>query len=325
MGGTFDVCHRGHEALLERAFAVGDEEVFIGVTSDRFAASRRDRDVRSYDERAGELAALLRRRGWTARAVVEPIDDATGRALEPRYDTIVATEETIRGVEAINAARVARRLAPLRVVLAPVILAEDGVRLSATRVRAGETDAQGRLLGAVRIAVGSANPAKVAAVRTFAARVHPETEVRGFAVASGVADQPVGDPTWTGASARAAAALAEWPEAHFGVGIEAGLLDSPFGWLDVQACVVVDRGGRLTAGHGPGFPHPPSVHERVAEGGTVGDAIATLAGTAKLAEEGAIGFLSWGLQSRAQLTEQAVLAAWLPRLRPGLYGIDAVE
>lgn len=325
MGGTFDVLHRGHEALLERAFEVGDEEVFVGVTTDRFANEHRERRVRPYDERLGDLVALVRRRGWTARAVVAAIDDRVGRAFDPRYDTIVATEETAKGVEKINAGREERRLPPLRAVLAPIVLAEDGLRLSSTRVRAGEVDAQGRLLGPARVAVGSANAAKIAAVRMLAGRVHNGAEVRGFDVASGVPEQPVGEATWQGAAARAAAALAEWPEAHFGVGIEAGLLESPFGLLDVQACVVLDRGGRLTAGHGPGFPHPPAVHDAVAEGRTVGDAIADLAGVAKVPEEGAIGFLSWGLLSRAQLTEQAVLAAWLPRMRPGLYGIDVVD
>jgi len=37
---------------------------------------------------------------------------------------------------------------------------------------------------------------------------------------------------------------------------------------------------------------------------------------------GAIGFLSRGLLDRAQLTEQAVLMALLPRLRPDLYQGD---
>ena len=38
VAGTFDVLHEGHKALIRRAFEVGDK-VFIGMTSDRMAAS----------------------------------------------------------------------------------------------------------------------------------------------------------------------------------------------------------------------------------------------------------------------------------------------
>jgi inosine/xanthosine triphosphatase len=117
--------------------------------------------------------------------------------------------------------------------------------------------------------------------------------------------------------------MAEWPEAHFAIGIEAGLLSSPVGPLDVQACVVLDRGGRMTAGHGPGFSHPPPVGRAVEAGRSVGEAIAELAGDPRVpGREGAIGYLSRGMLKRATLTESALLAAWLPRLRPDLYDIQ---
>src|SRR5437764_9754180 len=50
MGGTFDVLHRGHRALLDAAFAAGDQGVSVGVTTDAFANAHRQRTVRPYAE-----------------------------------------------------------------------------------------------------------------------------------------------------------------------------------------------------------------------------------------------------------------------------------
>ncbi|MEK6911713.1 MAG: adenylyltransferase/cytidyltransferase family protein, partial [Candidatus Thermoplasmatota archaeon] len=40
MGGTFDILHVGHKALLDAAFALGGE-VFIGLTTDAMARQTR--------------------------------------------------------------------------------------------------------------------------------------------------------------------------------------------------------------------------------------------------------------------------------------------
>ena len=71
--------------------------------------------------------------------------------------------------------------------------------------------------------VGSGNAAKLQAVRVAAAAVLPAAELLAVAVASGVAEQPVGwTETVAGAENRAVAALrgAE----GWGVGIESGIL-----------------------------------------------------------------------------------------------------
>nr|BAL59131.1 hypothetical protein HGMM_OP3C286 [Candidatus Acetothermum autotrophicum] len=52
----------------------------------------------------------------------------------------------------------------------------------------------------------------------------------------------------------------------------------------------------------------------------MGDVMSELAGIEKLGHKiGAIGYLSKGVLTREQLTEQAVLMALIPRLRPELY------
>lgn len=324
MGGTFDVLHRGHRALLDAAFAAGDEGVSIGVTTDAFANARRERKVRAWAQRVEDLRAFLARRGYLARAEILAIDTATGFALQPRFDAIAVTEETAQTADRINAERAGLGLPALRVVLAPYILADDARPIKSTRIRQGEVDAEGRLTRPLRIAVGSENPVKIEAVKLAARRLLGEVDARGFPVASGVPDQPFEAETWEGARQRARAALAAWPEADLGVGIEAGLFEARAtgGLLDVQACVVIDRAGRFTYGQGPGFAHPPGVVEQLRKGTTVGDAIDALAGTTGIGQkEGAVGFLTAGHVTRTQLTEPAVLMALLPRVRPELYGL----
>lgn len=145
------------------------------------------------------------------------------------------------------------------------------------------------------------------------------TEVRLISVESGVPLQPFDDETAKGACERAKKALLN---ADFGVGIEAGLI-----WhkelklyFDVQFCAIVSQDGKVTVGHGAGFVYPPRVIERVLAGRPVGEVMSELTGIEKLGHKiGAIGYLSKNLLTREQLTEQAVLMALIPRLRPELY------
>lgn len=175
----------------------------------------------------------------------------------------------------------------------------------------------------MRVHVGSSNPIKREAVRRVFARVfpHEELEVRLVEVSTGAPPQPFNDEVAQGALERARQAL---KDADYGVGIEAGLIwnETLKCYLDVQFCAVIDREGVLTVGHGSGFVYPESVIEAVRAGKTVGEAMSELTGIEKIGHRiGAIGYLSKGLLERRQLTEQAVLMALLPRIRPELYNL----
>jgi inosine/xanthosine triphosphatase len=330
MGGTFDVIHRGHRALLSTAFEVGDEGVFVGVTSDEMASSMRDRDVRSHEERAGDIRAFAEEHGWADRAEVAPIDDPVGRALEPVFDTIVVSTETQGGAQHVNRRRRERGREPLDVVVAPLVLAEDGRRISATRIREGAIDAHGTLSRPLRAVVGTGNPVKErAAEAAIRATREGEAAVEAADVATSVPDQPRGArQTTRGALERAVGALADDAEADWGVGIEAGLVEAP-GWgdpLDVQVVAVVDRGGRASLGQGPGFAYPRSILAAVEGGATVGTAVSEATGIPEVGEkQGAIGVLSEGAMDRTRLTEDGVLVALVPRLHPDEHPLPRVD
>ncbi|MFB0504751.1 MAG: adenylyltransferase/cytidyltransferase family protein, partial [Candidatus Bathyarchaeia archaeon] len=58
VGGTFEEFHRGHRALILKAFEVG-KSVLIGLSTDEFAEKlRKNHDIEPYEERLRELTVF---------------------------------------------------------------------------------------------------------------------------------------------------------------------------------------------------------------------------------------------------------------------------
>jgi len=317
MGGTFDILHIGHEALLDAAFAL-DGEVFIGLTTDAMARQTRP-VVNPFEIRKMGLESWLKRRGYVA-ARIGPIEDPYGPAAHDPFDAIVVSADRELVAVKLNEARQRRGLPPLAIHTVPMALAEDDAPIASRRIRAGEIDRRGRLLRLLRVNVGSANPVKVRAVANVFRQVSRKPpRVKGVRVTSRVADQPFEDHAIEGAINRAKEAIRG---ADYGVGIEAGLFWNALiqDYLDVQYCAIVDKAGRVTLGHGPGFVYPPAVIADVKAGRTVGDAMSELTGRRAIGRTtGAVGYLTEGRMDRTKLTEAAVLMAMIPRIRKNLY------
>ncbi len=148
VGGTFDMLHKGHEALMKKAFEVG-ERVVIGLTTDEFARSLgKPHEIAPYEERLAEFTAFLMREGLIHRAEVIALNDPYGPpAWDGGYDAIVVSEETEPGAREINELRARRGLKPLDIVVIPLVRACNGKPISTTRIRAGEIDREGRPVG----------------------------------------------------------------------------------------------------------------------------------------------------------------------------------
>jgi pantetheine-phosphate adenylyltransferase len=147
VGGTFDQLHRGHRALLGRAFEVGDT-VLIGLTSDAFVAKMvKPHKTASYADRRRELEAYLAKQGEAERAEIVPLDDAIGLTISGKgLEALVVSEETEKIGTAINQKRLSSGHKPLKIVVVAMVEAENDAPISTTRIRRGEIDRNGHLL-----------------------------------------------------------------------------------------------------------------------------------------------------------------------------------
>ncbi len=145
VGGTFDILHAGHEKLLTLAFQLGSK-VLIGITSDRLVSSmRKSHPVRPFPERLRQLTIFLRSKGWNHRAKIVKLEDPFGpAATRKRLDAIIVSAETSSNADKINRLRERSGLSPLSVHSISLLKAEDGRRISDTRIRKGQIDSQGR-------------------------------------------------------------------------------------------------------------------------------------------------------------------------------------
>ena len=351
LGGTFSILHVGHEALLRAAAQVvrapsaarssarraGVPSLLIGLTSDEWMSARKLCPPVPYARREKNLRRLLSRLGLLSRSCIFELNDEFGPAIfDCGADTLAVSCETEKTAEKINQKRRASGLSPLRVVVVPLVLAQDGFPVSSSRITAGLTNAKGRRLLPLRVAVGSSNPSKLKGVQAALRRAFPGVRlvVRGLPVSSGVHEQPVGfEKTWQGASNRARAASRRWPSADYSIGLESGLIPMGGRHYDIQFCAMFSPSdGRMTSGCSMGFPLPPKVEKMVLGAKrrgpglpasflhpmcSLGDAIDSLSGEKNIGrKKGALHFLSRGLMERKEMTEQAVLCAFVERRSP---------
>ena len=147
VGGTFDEFHKGHKALLKKAFEVGNH-VFIGVSSDDLVKKwGKPHKVATYEKRLDDLKSFLRRQGVLDRAEILPLHDPYGVTVSSKsLDGLVVSPETEARAYEINEKRRAKGLKPLKIIVIDMVLAEDSVSISTTRIRRKKIDRNGRSL-----------------------------------------------------------------------------------------------------------------------------------------------------------------------------------
>lgn len=148
VGGTFDELHRGHKELLMKAFEVG-EQVLIGLCTDEFVKRMNKPHVTaSYTERLAELEDFLVKHGFIDRARIIPLSDAYGVTLSGGcLEAIVVSRETERTAIKINEERLKKGLPPLSIITIDMVPAENHTPISTTRIRRGEIDREGHVIG----------------------------------------------------------------------------------------------------------------------------------------------------------------------------------
>jgi len=147
VGGSFDVLHDGHQALLSTAFSYGGH-ITVGLTSDEFAQDSRNRNVSEFEKRRDILTDSCETYSniYNTTYEVNRIQHPLKPALETDADYIVISpeEKTQERVIEINNKRIRSGKDRLQVIEAPMVSDYDGRRISATRISNGEIDKHGR-------------------------------------------------------------------------------------------------------------------------------------------------------------------------------------
>jgi pantetheine-phosphate adenylyltransferase len=146
VAGTFGPLHDGHRRLLRTALKYADGGLVVGVTSDALARGSRTRAVPDHaDRRAAVEAAIDDLNEWDREVTVLELTSELGIVTaEADIDALVVSPETAAELPEVNETRRDRGFEPVEGIVAPYVLADDGERISSTRIVHGEVDEHGR-------------------------------------------------------------------------------------------------------------------------------------------------------------------------------------
>ena len=145
MGGTFDVIHSGHMALLKKAFSISSK-VIIGLSSDQLAKKRGKNLTSDYPKRLSLLKSVVEKNFPNSSYEISKLENDFGPAvIEGSVKALVVSEETSGKGIRLNELRAERNLSPVRIVVVPMVLAKDGKAISTTRIKNFEIDDSGNL------------------------------------------------------------------------------------------------------------------------------------------------------------------------------------
>lgn len=146
LGGTFDVLHDGHRAMLITAFH-NAQHVVVGITSDERACESRERDVTPLAQRREKLESECKTFSniFNAEFDITVINSAEDVVLTIEADYIVMSSEdkVQERVESINQKRKDNGRDALECVEAPLVTDYTGSKISATDIVSGKINEHG--------------------------------------------------------------------------------------------------------------------------------------------------------------------------------------
>ena len=145
LGGTFDIIHKGHLALLSKAFSISSN-IIIGLTGDELALKKKKNLLNNYAKRLETLTGLIEKNFPNSSFTISKLENDFGpAAIEGKVDALIVSEETSNKGKILNDLRRKKNLPTVKVVIVPMVLADDGKRISTTRIKNSEIDTEGKL------------------------------------------------------------------------------------------------------------------------------------------------------------------------------------
>jgi len=139
LGGTFDILHDGHKALIKKAYNLGD--VVIGLTSDEMAREK-GHFIHNYEARRQAITRFVRDEIGVEPMIMK-LEDSYGPSIYEQFDYIVVSPETLNTAKRINDIRKTHGLPPITIIVVDLVLAQDGKPISSTRICRGDIDEHG--------------------------------------------------------------------------------------------------------------------------------------------------------------------------------------
>lgn len=154
VGGSFNILHAGHLALLGAAVREADGgTVFVGITSDQLSDKGYPRPL--FEIRSQCVISVLQDFGCQYHVITQ-IDSAYPPALTGEIDgmrtitAIIVSQETAQRAMRLNDMREKNGLPPLRIVTVPLLMSGLGKPIAARLIAAGIMDKDSRAVDEVR-------------------------------------------------------------------------------------------------------------------------------------------------------------------------------
>ena len=147
VAGTFGPLHIGHHQLFEKAFEISDK-VMIGITDDSMVKQKTLAElIAPFQKRKEEIEKYLKEKGYLKNTIIIKLTDPYGPSIEDSgLEALIVSHETSYMQQKINELRKEKNLIPLDFIAVELELAEDGKRISSTRIRKKEIDIYGKIV-----------------------------------------------------------------------------------------------------------------------------------------------------------------------------------
>ena len=95
-----------------------------------------NRYVQTKFQKKAKLEEYIKTKADLSRVKIFELDNPYGPPVnDPAYDGIVVSQETFMGAIRINEIRVEKGYDPIIVIVIPMVIGKDGIRLSSTAIR----------------------------------------------------------------------------------------------------------------------------------------------------------------------------------------------